>query len=262
MVNGMDKKKETWWRSKGVYASACVMLVGVMAAGALFLREKEIISSSENMAGISTEVPAQYSKTASGQDEEKVAVNVSKDKSVKDKLKKNAETGSKKTSAVSKNKKSTAVNKTQEKKTAVNTAEYSFSEEKGLLWPVSGDVILKYSMTNSVFYKTLAQYKCNPGILIGSKVGQDVKAAAAGKITAIEKEDEHGMLITEELGNGYFVTYGQVKGITVKKGDVVKEGQILAKVAAPTKYYTKEGANLYFEVRKGDETVDPLFVLR
>lgn len=256
----MDKKKETWWRSKGVYASACVMLVGVMAAGAVFLREKDMINSDRNMASISTAIPQNDSEDTK-KTEEKISVNASKDESMQEKLKEKEEKKEKATASPEATK-SASKRKKAEKSAAVNTSQYAFEEEKGLLWPVSGEVIMKYSMSNSVYYKTLAQYKCNPGILIESKVGKSIKSAADGKITKIEKDDEHGMLITADIGNGYSVTYGQAKNIVVKEGDIVKEGQVLGKVAAPTKYFTQEGTNLYFEVSKGEETIDPLLLLR
>ena len=52
-------------------------------------------------------------------------------------------------------------------------------------------------------------------------------------------------------------TYGLMQDIEVKEGDAVKKGQILGTVAAPTAYYAKEGANLYFSMTKQDEPVDP-----
>lgn len=137
-----------------------------------------------------------------------------------------------------------------------------FDLEKGLLWPVSGDVILKYSMGNTVYFKTLAQYKCNPAIVISSKEGTKVKSAADGTVTKVTKSDETGNMVTVDIGSGYSVTYGQLEDISVKEGQAVKESDVIGKIARPTKYYSQEGSNLYLQVMENDKPVDPLLLLR
>lgn len=137
-----------------------------------------------------------------------------------------------------------------------------FDIEKGLLWPVTGDIILKYSMSNTVYFKTLAQYKCNPAIIISSEEGTNVKAAADGIVTKVTKSDEVGNVVTVDIGSGYLVTYGQLDNISVKEGQPVKEGSSIGKIAKPTKYYSEEGSNLYLQVTEDDKPVDPMLLLR
>ena len=48
----------------------------------------------------------------------------------------------------------------------------------------------------------------------------------------------------------------------VKKGDEIKEGQLLGNVAAPTKYFSEEGSNLYFAVEKDGNPVDPMLLIQ
>ncbi|MCX4326481.1 MAG: M23 family metallopeptidase [Lachnospiraceae bacterium] len=137
-----------------------------------------------------------------------------------------------------------------------------FDMEKGLLWPVSGDVILKFSMSNTVYFKTLAQYKCNPAVIIASEEGTKVKEAADGTVTKVSHSDELGNTVTVDIGSGYTLTYGQLKDISVQEGQTVKEGDTIGKVAKPTKYYSEEGSNLYFQIMEKDKSVDPLLLLR
>lgn len=137
-----------------------------------------------------------------------------------------------------------------------------FDMDKGLLWPVSGDVILKFSMSNTVYFKTLAQYKCNPAVIIASEEGTNVKEAAGGTVTKVTHSDELGNMVTVDIGSGYTLTYGQLKDISVKEGQAIKEGDTIGKVAKPTKYYSEEGSNLYFQVMEKDKSVDPLLLLR
>lgn len=123
-------------------------------------------------------------------------------------------------------------------------------------------MILKYSMNNTVYFKTLAQYKCNPGIVISAKKGTNVKAAADCRVTKIEKDDELGTVVTTDIGSDFTVAYGQLDNISVNKGDELKEGDVIGTIAKPTKYFSEEGSNLYFQVNEGKETVDPLLLLR
>ena len=52
-----------------------------------------------------------------------------------------------------------------------------------------------------------------------------------------------------------------VKELAVKEGDVVETGQLLGYISEPTKYYCKEGSNLFFEMKKDGEPVDPFLYL-
>lgn len=137
-----------------------------------------------------------------------------------------------------------------------------FDQETGLLWPVDGDILIEYSAEKVVFFPTLSQFKTNPALIIGSEVGESVKSSANGVVKSIEKNDETGTTVTIAIGDDFNVVYGQLKDLTVSKGDEVSEGQVIGKIAKPTKYYSVEGANLYYQVKQKGETVNPLVLLR
>ena len=137
-----------------------------------------------------------------------------------------------------------------------------FDTDDGLLWPVTGNILMDYSVDRVVYYETLEQFRVNPAVIIDAEIGTKVLSAAKGVITKITKEDETGTTVTASLGNGYSVVYGQLEDLKVKVGDMVEEGQELGVVAKPTKYYTVEGSNLYFQVLKDDKTVNPMLYLR
>lgn len=139
----------------------------------------------------------------------------------------------------------------------------SFSPEMDkLLWPIAGNVILDYSMDKSVYFSTLDQYKYNPAVIIQGSLDASVMCAAQGKVTKIETLEETGTTVTMDIGDGYELIYGQLKELTVKEGDYLKAGETLGYVSDPTKYFAKEGCNLYFEVRKDGESVDPMTLLQ
>ena len=146
--------------------------------------------------------------------------------------------------------------------TVKNVAPLSFDVEKGLLWPVEGNVIMNYSMDHLTYYATLMQYKVNPAIVIGAEVGTEVKAAADGIITDIYDDPVTGLTVTMDIGDGYSLLYGQLKDVNHKIGDRVAEGEVIGAVDEPTKFYVVEGSNLYFMVKKDDQTVNPMLLLR
>lgn len=137
-----------------------------------------------------------------------------------------------------------------------------FDQETGLLWPIDGDILIEYSAEKVVFFPTLSQFKTNPALIIGSEIGESVKSSANGVVKSIEKNDETGTTVTIAIGDDFNVVYGQLKDLTVSKGDEVSEGQVIGKIAKPTKYYSVEGANLYYQVKQKGETVNPLVLLR
>ena len=106
-----------------------------------------------------------------------------------------------------------------------------FPEE--LVWPVDGKVLMNYSMDQTVI------------------------SAAAGKITSIMNDAKTGTTVTMDLGDGYEAVYGQLKEIPVATGEYVAAGQRIGYISEPSKYYSEEGANLYFELRKDKTPVNP-----
>lgn len=135
--------------------------------------------------------------------------------------------------------------------------ELHFSEENGLTRPVSGEVLLPYSMNSSIYFATLDQYKYNPAVMFSAEEGTAVSACAEGKVVSVFENEEIGHALTLDLGDGYLVTYGQLQDIQVTVDSYVNAGETIAKVAAPTKYFSSEGCNLYFKLTKDDTSVNP-----
>lgn len=140
---------------------------------------------------------------------------------------------------------------------------YSFSPETDkLLWPLAGNIILNYSMDKTVFFTTLEQYKYNPAIIIQAEVDHEVLCGADGQVIKIEETDELGTTVTVDFGNGYEGVYGQLKDVAVEEGSPVQAGVKLGLVNEPTRYYVKEGSNVYFKVLQNGKPVDPLGLLQ
>lgn len=135
------------------------------------------------------------------------------------------------------------------------------AEQESLLWPAAGSILIDYSMDGSVYFPTLNQYKYNPALVIGSDAGNQVLAAAKGIVESIYVDEETGTTLVMNIGNGYRLTYGQLKELAVAEGDVVEAGAVIGYVSEPTKYYTKEGSNLYFAMTENSQAVDPILYL-
>lgn len=296
----MFEEKESIWKKKGFYVSVCTAMICLLAIGTVYYRmnrsdaEGSLWASQEASSAPKSDIPEDAAgdgiNDASGitGGTQSESVNNSFDFSIsaatdEEEEEDPAEAKTEKPVEVAGASAAEAANQTkqadtsdsnkkkqQEKKKASDKEEVaetmvkqlSFKEEKGLLWPVSGDVLMKYDMTGVTYFKTLAQYRCNPALIISAKEGTKVKAATDGKILSVKKNDETGTTVTMNIGNDYTLVYGQLKDVKVKAGDLVKEGDVLASIASPSRYYTEEGANLYFQVKEKDDTVDPLLLLR
>lgn len=142
--------------------------------------------------------------------------------------------------------------------TAGNAAQVYFDENSLLTWPASGAVLINYSMDQTVYFSTLEQYKYNPALVIGGEVGEVIGASAAGVVSNIEQTAQTGTTVTLDMGNGYSAVYGQLKEVPLQIGDYVAAGETVGYMSEPTKYYSVEGPNLYFELLKDGEPANPM----
>lgn len=141
---------------------------------------------------------------------------------------------------------------------AAAAPEINFTESSLMEWPVNGQVVLDYNMDNTIYFPTLNVYKLNPAIAISSEVGAPVAAVANGKIVSVVNNEETGQTVTVDMGNGYQAVYGQLKDVPFQAEEYVSAGSVLGYISEPTKYYTKEGANLYFALSKDGVPLDPM----
>ncbi len=139
--------------------------------------------------------------------------------------------------------------------------EMNFTEDSSMLWPVSGQVAIDYSMDATTYFSTLDQYKYNSALVMSAAVGDPVQAAANGQVVSIKENEETGITVTLDMGNGYQTVYGQLKDLAVEEGQIVESGTVLGYINDPAKYYVKEGPNLYFAMTKDSVPVDPMIFM-
>ena len=92
----------------------------------------------------------------------------------------------------------------------------------------------------------------------GWEVSDPVAAPANAKVLEVGSNEEIGNFVVLDLGNEYTATCGQLKEITAVPGEYLEAGQVFGYVAEPTKYYSVEGVNVFFELKHQEKAIDPL----
>ena len=141
--------------------------------------------------------------------------------------------------------------------TSGSGTSYHFTEDSELLWPVDGQVIMNYSMDKTVYFSTLDQFKYNPALIISGAEGDQVIAGAAGIVKSIDVTAQTGTTVNLDLGNGYELLIGQLKEVPLNVGDTVEANTVVGYVSKPTKYYSLEGCNVYYAMKKDGQPVNP-----
>jgi len=97
----------------------------------------------------------------------------------------------------------------------------------------------------------------NLGVNFSVPEGTPIKAAEDGVVAYASNElKSFGNLVMIRHNNGYVTTYAHASEILVKRDEVVKRGQVIAKSGQTGT--VKGGPQLHFEIRKGATPVDPM----
>ena len=134
----------------------------------------------------------------------------------------------------------------------------NFDAASTIIWPVEGNILIDYDMENTVYFATIDLYKCSDAVCVQSEVGTPVYAGHACVVEEIAYNSEIGNNVTVSMGNGYMLTYGQLKDVQIEKGATVEEGDLIGYIGTPTKYYSVEGSHLYMKMTKDGSPIDPL----
>ena len=110
-------------------------------------------------------------------------------------------------------------------------------------WPARGRVISRFGGDG------------NDGINIAVPEGTSVRAAEDGTVAYVGDEIKgYGKLVLVRHANGWVSAYANNGDLVVKKGEVVKRGQVLAKSGQTGNVTSPQ---LHFELRRGKTPVDP-----
>lgn len=268
-MDGDDMKRgiREFWRKKQYKIAAACLLVAVLGITGvyLFASNRKTEEPKNQVAEIETEKPEdKITAKKDTKEEEETTEQTARASAVIKPKQKDSEDQSEKETEMETETAEIAQREEEKEEPAVETStkaantELHFDTAAGLLWPVSGSVILDYSMDQTVYFTTLDQYKYNPAVIISGNVNDKVQAAASGKITDISTNEVTGCTVTMDIGDGYTAVYGQLKEVPYEVGAYLEAGDTIGFVNEPTKYYSLEGSNLYFELKKDDVPIDPV----
>lgn len=104
----------------------------------------------------------------------------------------------------------------------------SFEKNRGTLpWPIDRGVVLMHYGSNTLPSGTVMEVS---SVTISSEIGNPVKSVFDGTVTAVQPVEDMMVVIIQH--GRYFTTYSNLSGVAVRKGQEVKTGQVLGRVAA------------------------------
>ncbi len=128
------------------------------------------------------------------------------------------------------------------------TSEVPFVKAKGRLsWPVSGRVVADFGAARP------AGLKWN-GALLATERGTRVRAVYFGRVIYADWLPGMGLLTIIEHSGGYLSLYGHNEQLFKAVGDWVEPGDVIASAGDSG---GRERPELYFEIRKGAQPLDP-----
>ncbi len=115
------------------------------------------------------------------------------------------------------------------------------------------------TQTKSIIYHDNT-YMQNSGVDFVSEKTFDVVAILDGSVTDVKDDETLGKVIEIKHDNGYVSLYQSLSETSVKKGDVVTQGQVLGK--SGTNELDKDmGNHLHFELYVNGQVVNPTLYL-
>ena len=119
------------------------------------------------------------------------------------------------------------------------------------LWPVAGDITDSFGGRRSPFG---GSFELHSGQDINAEHGDEVVAAANGRVVFADWHGGYGQLVTVDHGAGLTTRYAHLSKIEVRAGQEVARGQRIGAVGSTGR---STGPHLHYEVRIGDEPVNP-----
>ncbi|HLS42760.1 MAG TPA: M23 family metallopeptidase [Paenalcaligenes sp.] len=102
------------------------------------------------------------------------------------------------------------------------------------------------------------RHTLHEGMDFAAPTGTPILAASGGIVTEARYVPGYGKLVEINHGSGLVTRYAHASSITVRLGDVVEKGQLVARVGNTGR---TTGAHLHFEVRMAGQPVDPALFL-
>jgi lipoprotein NlpD len=113
-------------------------------------------------------------------------------------------------------------------------------------WPINGKILKSFTKTG------------HRGIEISGYTGQKVRAVATGIVVAVNASIYgHGKFVVIKHNNNYMSSYANNQRTLVKRGQMVKQGQVIAELGK----IGYKSPLLKFEIRKTGKLINPMYFL-
>ncbi len=123
------------------------------------------------------------------------------------------------------------------------------------IWPVSGRISSIFGLRR--FFNE-QERRPHSGLDIAGKVGTPIKAAADGTVIDAGDFFFSGNMIYLDHGQGIISLYAHLNNISVKPGDIVKQGDIIGNLGQTGRV---TGPHLHFAIITNQTLIDPVFML-
>lgn len=124
------------------------------------------------------------------------------------------------------------------------------AEKFSMVTPIKGEIVSGFG--SRTLLSGASQF--HSGIDIEANIGTSIKAALGGEIIDSGANPEYGNYIKIKHNNDIVTVYAHCSMLIAKVGQKVNQGDVIAKVGDTEGL---GGADLHFEVWKGDKAVDP-----
>jgi len=128
-----------------------------------------------------------------------------------------------------------------------------FASLKGKLPPpVKGEIVTFYGKEKHPRFNTFIFHK---GIRIRAPYGSEIRSIYHGKVIYSDWFKGYGNIIIIDHGDSYYSLSCHASRLFKKVGDRIKQGEVIGLVGDTGPFY---GSGLYFEIRHGGKSVNPL----
>ena len=124
------------------------------------------------------------------------------------------------------------------------------------LWPVAGYFTSYFGKRTDPFSGMGAFHS---GVDIHAAYGEPIHAAGDGVVTRVGRAGRYGNLVVIDHGSGITTYYAHMSRIEVIAGQEVRRGQVIGAVGQSGR---ANGPHLHYEVRQGDNPVNPYIFLK
>ena len=117
-------------------------------------------------------------------------------------------------------------------------------------WPLKGRVSSPYGRRWG---------RLHEGVDVAAKSGTKIRSAAKGRVLHAGWLGAYGRVVIVQHRDGFSTVYAHNRKNLVRKGERVKQGEVLALVGATGR---ATGPHLHFEIRRNERALDPLQYLK